>query len=130
MGKFDEILNSSDASDALLGEQIDKLQPYTMIEYGTITTNKGTIDTANTFCAKVGKIVSFRVRIIDTIVTGNWYQYALLPFKPANPTVVFESNSPTTINSFTASIDGSISRYAKSETATTFDISGTYITND
>ena len=25
MSKFDEILNSSDASDALLGEQIDKL---------------------------------------------------------------------------------------------------------
>lgn len=28
MSKFDEILNSSDASDALLGEQIDKLQPF------------------------------------------------------------------------------------------------------
>lgn len=37
MSKFDEILNSSNSSDALLGEQIDKLAEKTSIKIKTVT---------------------------------------------------------------------------------------------
>lgn len=37
MSKFDEILNSSNPSDALLGEQIDKLEQKTLIVKGGLS---------------------------------------------------------------------------------------------
>ena len=46
MSKFDEILNSSDASDALLGEQIDKLMPVVYevpVSNITVAGGRGTV---------------------------------------------------------------------------------------
>ena len=40
MGRFNEILNSSDASDALLGEQIDKLEKKIEILVGLLDANQ------------------------------------------------------------------------------------------
>ena len=66
MSKFDEILNSSDASDALLGEQIDKLQ--TKLPYVSKTAE---VDKDNSFSFEVGKDKAYMIFTLRDDATFN-----------------------------------------------------------
>lgn len=105
--------------------EVDKMVPK--IEYGTITSNTGNIDTAKTFCIKSGNIVTFRARITECTVDRNWGDICILPFKPNKDTCSI--NIEGGMSAVWAQSDGTIARYPTISNAT-LDINGTYITND
>ena len=71
MSKFDEILNSSDASDALLGEQIDKIEQkkldkgYTWAKLGTTFTLRqtGNVVVANGYIQNINATANTQTTI-------------------------------------------------------------------
>lgn len=62
MGKFDEILNSSDASDALLGEQIDKINESIGNYDITSLTPVSDVELVCGGYTKIGKLVVLNIR--------------------------------------------------------------------